>query len=347
MQQRSYFDQASVLKQIGILPQSLFCKANGLETTLPVMNGRIADLVKGTGLLNTLIGNETSAGLTTAQANEINSLRSKKGSAAPSHGILPQSREEEVENPRRGRNTSSKPVQGIVPVGNEQVHNHRPVQATGKGVSGVFGGPSEPEVTRSSTRVHQAPGGKWSVASCACALFGLEGALGLCLLTLMALCILGETRYNIFAEEPSLPIRTNISVDPQRNKSHVNIFDASKDEPSLAPQQAGNKRDPNWSSSVDVESANTPSTPHSARKMNPNAQTNKSHFDIGGGKPEADDEGSESLHHHGRKLFSGNNTSSIVFGDVGSEKVRATGISRHDPNARSEESSVYDRPSSR
>ncbi|KAJ3416442.1 hypothetical protein HDV05_001600 [Chytridiales sp. JEL 0842] len=43
---RYYWDQATVLKQMGLLPTSLFCKANGTETVLPVVGVRIADRLK-------------------------------------------------------------------------------------------------------------------------------------------------------------------------------------------------------------------------------------------------------------------------------------------------------------
>ncbi|KAJ3226771.1 hypothetical protein HK099_004189 [Clydaea vesicula] len=41
--QHVYWDQASVLKQIGLLPNSLFCKANNSETVLPICGIKIAD----------------------------------------------------------------------------------------------------------------------------------------------------------------------------------------------------------------------------------------------------------------------------------------------------------------
>jgi hypothetical protein len=40
-----YWDQASVLKQLGMLPITLFCKANNSETTLPVVGIKIADSI--------------------------------------------------------------------------------------------------------------------------------------------------------------------------------------------------------------------------------------------------------------------------------------------------------------
>ncbi|KAJ3112004.1 hypothetical protein HK100_002484 [Physocladia obscura] len=41
-----YWDQASVLRQIGVLPNSLYCKANSSETVLPVQGPRIVDRLK-------------------------------------------------------------------------------------------------------------------------------------------------------------------------------------------------------------------------------------------------------------------------------------------------------------
>lgn len=40
---RYYWDQASILRQIGILPNSLFCKPNKCETVLPIVGIKIAD----------------------------------------------------------------------------------------------------------------------------------------------------------------------------------------------------------------------------------------------------------------------------------------------------------------
>ncbi|TPX47730.1 hypothetical protein SeLEV6574_g02491 [Synchytrium endobioticum] len=305
--QRSYFDQASVLKQVGILPQSLFCKANGLETTLPVLNGRIADLVKGSACLNTLIGNDKAAGLSTAQVSDATSPRCKKNSAAPAHGILPHARDEQVPH-----------ASSVIPQGDAPVANHRNVQAPGgKGMSAVFGGEADAEVIRPSTRGHHAPG--------------------------------GDTHFNIFAEATPLPVRSSVSVDPQRNKNNVNVF---SDNASVAPRQFNSKRDPNWLSGASIGGDTRPCTPHSAKKMNPNAENNKSHFDFGGGKAEAEDEPEWA---NGKRLFADvSRRSSIGFHDAGmtpvtekTEDVKAAGIARHDRNVRSDDSAAYIRPSSR
>ncbi|RKO87841.1 hypothetical protein BDK51DRAFT_48033 [Blyttiomyces helicus] len=48
--ERIYWDQGSVMKQIGLLPATLFCKGNNSETTLPVIGPKIIDgLVKVEG----------------------------------------------------------------------------------------------------------------------------------------------------------------------------------------------------------------------------------------------------------------------------------------------------------
>ncbi|ORY52574.1 hypothetical protein BCR33DRAFT_321841 [Rhizoclosmatium globosum] len=41
-----YWDQASVLRQAGVLPNSLYCKSNASEVVLPVLGPRIADRLK-------------------------------------------------------------------------------------------------------------------------------------------------------------------------------------------------------------------------------------------------------------------------------------------------------------
>ena len=45
---RVYWDQGSVLKQIGLFPETMYCKANSSEVRLPLLNGRIADTVRAT-----------------------------------------------------------------------------------------------------------------------------------------------------------------------------------------------------------------------------------------------------------------------------------------------------------
>lgn len=44
---RVFHDQGSTMKQIGLLPQSLYCKLNASETNLPVVGPRIADPLIG------------------------------------------------------------------------------------------------------------------------------------------------------------------------------------------------------------------------------------------------------------------------------------------------------------
>jgi hypothetical protein len=43
-QKRVYWDQSSVLKQIGVLPTSLYCRSNSSEVTLPISGAEIADM---------------------------------------------------------------------------------------------------------------------------------------------------------------------------------------------------------------------------------------------------------------------------------------------------------------
>ena len=39
---RVYWDQASVLRQIGVLPKSLYCRSNSSEVVLPIVGAEIA-----------------------------------------------------------------------------------------------------------------------------------------------------------------------------------------------------------------------------------------------------------------------------------------------------------------
>ncbi|TPX35325.1 hypothetical protein SmJEL517_g02281 [Synchytrium microbalum] len=338
-QQRTYWDQASVLKQITVLPQSLHCKANGAETTLPVLNGRIADLVRGFGNMNTLgADRQVAAGMTSAQANADHVVaQNARGKKNVAHGILPEG-EDDLTAPLRTRSrlASANPTQpfaqdddepeqvnnsverrhpnSIVPQGDVPVSTHRPTAATGQGVAGVFGGGNDDSTSRPSTRVHQAPG--------------------------------GETHFNIFSGNNTRePVRSSVAVDPTRNKGSVDLFKTASNPP---PRQSANgRRDPNWSSIGSMDSdisaaGSVTGTPaHTGRRLVPGS--NKSHFEFGS-------DNTEVPIHHGRKFFADSNSSSISFGsdlDHVEDQRSKRPSSVRDPNARSTENTTHQRPSSR
>jgi hypothetical protein len=44
---RVYWDQGSVLRQAGVLPNSLYCRSNSSEVVLPIMGSNIVNAFKG------------------------------------------------------------------------------------------------------------------------------------------------------------------------------------------------------------------------------------------------------------------------------------------------------------
>ncbi|KAJ3104182.1 hypothetical protein HDU97_009437 [Phlyctochytrium planicorne] len=68
---RLHWDQATVLRQITVLPNSLFCKSNSSETVLPVLGPRIVDRLKfATGLSG---GEENGLNVNTSADPEVES----------------------------------------------------------------------------------------------------------------------------------------------------------------------------------------------------------------------------------------------------------------------------------
>ncbi|KAI9205782.1 uncharacterized protein BJ171DRAFT_52057 [Polychytrium aggregatum] len=67
---RVYWDQASVLRQISILPDSLFCRANSSETKLPILGVQIQDRVLEAQKYASTAATDVSATLPIAPARE-------------------------------------------------------------------------------------------------------------------------------------------------------------------------------------------------------------------------------------------------------------------------------------
>ncbi|KAJ3129648.1 hypothetical protein HK098_000799 [Nowakowskiella sp. JEL0407] len=122
-----YWDQASVLKQLGILPGSMYCKANTSETVLPVLGPTIVDKLLETATTE----------VQPEQVNVAAGLSSARANAERTH--VPK---------------AHKPLAGIVPQGEEAPIKTRMHKAD------IFAASNPPPSTvRPSTRVHQVPGG--------------------------------------------------------------------------------------------------------------------------------------------------------------------------------------------
>ena len=199
---RVYWDQASVLRQIGVLPKSLYCKANASEVVLPVLDHKIAAALAEEQLIekNVFLEPSSTAGLTSKaiqQLTEAPVTPSKNKIAA--HGIVPFG-EEAVVRPSPLRPKTD--VFSIEPVASAD--DSRPVTASSQrsyqktSVSRIFSDDNDDEVTvRPSSRVLQQPGGRSS---------------------------------DIFNNEP-LQVRTSIPIDPRRFESHFSLSDEASEAP--------------------------------------------------------------------------------------------------------------------
>ncbi|XJO72474.1 hypothetical protein BDV3_003585 [Batrachochytrium dendrobatidis] len=151
---RVYWDQASVLRQAGVLPRSLYCKANASEVQLPVLDGSIVNSLQDSILdSNVLLRVETSAGLSNAQrdAMENKPATPVKGRTA-AQGMYPQGEELPI---RASNNRQKSDVFGLEP---DTAASSYAASRRSSAMSSVF--PEETKnVARPSTRVLQPSGG--------------------------------------------------------------------------------------------------------------------------------------------------------------------------------------------
>ncbi|KAI8802500.1 hypothetical protein BJ742DRAFT_540081 [Cladochytrium replicatum] len=140
---RKYWDQGSVLRQLGILPTTMFCKANSSETTLPILGPRIVDKLQNA--VNNVV------------AIELPEEPVSRPSTAPAA--------ERNDSPRRRH----QPVTGILPQGSDDVPVRPNTSRQHKNSSSILAsdGPlgsddpgASPGRVRPSTRVAQVPGGR-------------------------------------------------------------------------------------------------------------------------------------------------------------------------------------------
>lgn len=135
-----------MMKQIGLLPTSLYCKANASETTLPVQGVRIAD-----GLVTDVTKHVADVEPEADPVVKAASFKQKQ--LRPAEGIVPQGEDVAPPTPSRSAKTS-----GIIPVAEEVTHKTvTPVKKTA--VSSIFSDEPEAVTLRPSTKVHQHPGG--------------------------------------------------------------------------------------------------------------------------------------------------------------------------------------------
>ncbi|KAJ3087831.1 hypothetical protein HK102_010190 [Quaeritorhiza haematococci] len=323
-----YWDQASLLKQIGILPTSLYCKANGQETVLPVLGVKIADrLIGSASVANPLkkaVQERPMAGMTSAQANNLETPSKRNKAAQPLHAVIPQG--DDLPRPLSARR-AQEAAASVWPGGDgtpTEPKLEMPTKSNGsrRPVSKIFFDGSEDAESapvRPSTRVHQPSGGH---------------------------------AHNIFAQdEAPVPVKTSIPIDPRRFQTQINIFDGE-----TAPEPAQPKKVvlPPQTTTPDSPS---PSRKKTGRKIVDN-RTNESHFSFtseetpasGAASPPRTYKKMGSYHnnsqvsigftddaplpvHTSRKMFTGSNSSQISLGSSDSlpEKVAATPIQAPTP----------------
>ncbi|TPX60771.1 hypothetical protein SpCBS45565_g07428 [Spizellomyces sp. 'palustris'] len=243
---RVYWDQGSVMRQIGLLPPSVFCKANGSETTLPVLGPKIVDRLTDVQAPSNLILREhweesPVAGIATKANGD------KAPGREPVHGIIPQGDDEEEIRLAQAKRLHRTSVSSIVPQAEEPtpVLRHHRSMIIPRQTSNIFN--QDPvEQVRPSTRIHHQPGGKSS---------------------------------NIFGDEP-VPLRTLVPADPRRFESHINFGrDAAvaAEEPFERQDTSAHfRRDPNWSS---LDQARGDPV-HTGKKVF-GQMNNQSHFSFG------------------------------------------------------------------
>ncbi|KAI8801599.1 hypothetical protein BJ742DRAFT_744402 [Cladochytrium replicatum] len=141
---RKYWDQASVLRQLGILPISMFCKANSSETTLPIHGPRIVDKLQSavSNVVAIELPEEPASrpASTTAAGSRNDSSRRRH---QPVTGILPQGSDDIPVRPNASRQ-----------------HKNASSILASDGAMGSDDAGSSPGRVRPSTRVAQVPGGR-------------------------------------------------------------------------------------------------------------------------------------------------------------------------------------------
>ncbi|KAJ3021074.1 hypothetical protein HKX48_009247 [Thoreauomyces humboldtii] len=344
---RVHWDQGTVMKQIGLLPASLFCKSNNSETIPPVLGPRIVDRLLHAHTKAVQMEKEhwdaaPVAGVLSGKAHHDSVATRAMNHSGPAHGILPQGDADEdlrVAQARRDQRAAH-----AHPVGNSFDEQPVPGKRPGSAVPGQNGDMSsilhnsEPSATaaRSSTRIHHAQASKTSD------IFGADAS--------------AEQHHS------ALP------VDPRRFHSSISFGNVAPAAEDVAPAATGLRRDPNWSHAKDVaEPAEipyvsgkkifTPAELAAVHADNHEAPRSKKHYEgalnnasqfslrpdevVEDGVPAAGAAGV----HHGRKHSAMAQKDNDIFGYNLPQQGRPRSGKR-DPNARSDEV-VAVRPSSR
>lgn len=195
---RVYWDQATVLKQIGVLPTSSYCKALASEMILPVLGTKMADRLKGavtTFAESVANGASTSASIDEVPTKQRNIITNSAESLV--EPVLIESGKEILEE--AARELESKPA-GLT---SRQVNQHnpslRPIPKTPSRqaldhMNDIFSdAPNQPDQFRPSTRV-------WNNKPT-------------------------TNPFEFSSEMPAAAPRPAVNVDPRRFTNQINLFD--------------------------------------------------------------------------------------------------------------------------
>ncbi|KAJ3178160.1 hypothetical protein HDU87_003712 [Geranomyces variabilis] len=231
---RVYWDQGSVMKQIGLLPNSMFCKANNSETVPPVLGTRIVDRLVDAHAEPNLIVKEhwedaPSAGTPSGKAHG-DTCATRAQNHEPAHGILPSGDDDQELLHDAGARRLARASTGSLKSRFDEdapIHNHKNPVAPSAGrnseMADILENKADANPTvRSSTRIHHAQAAKTS---------------------------------DIFHTEPS-PERPTTRQSRYNNNHHLAVAAEDDSAPAAGIKHRANtsssstsRRDPNWSSS--------------------------------------------------------------------------------------------------
>ncbi|KAI8820869.1 uncharacterized protein EV422DRAFT_66664 [Fimicolochytrium jonesii] len=215
---RVYWDQGSVMKQIGLLPNSVYCKANTTETTLPVLGPKIVDrlLLDAEHATANLILKERRlesgvAGIVSGKEP----LLVKAQAHEPAHGIIPQHEDDvdtdtlrlaQIKRQNRLSASFALPVEENNIVPSSAPLPQQAARPSREQTTNFLTDDAPRETQRSSTRIHHEQANRTS---------------------------------NIFGDDP-VPLRTSVPIDARRFKSSFSFGNEGEGE--AAPAHNGERR---------------------------------------------------------------------------------------------------------
>ncbi|KAJ1555234.1 hypothetical protein HK405_002924, partial [Cladochytrium tenue] len=214
-----HWDQGTVLRQIGLLPPSLYCKANSSECVLPVQGPRVVDAL-----------------LASAEKQDQQQKLAESGLR-----VVPPAAEAAASTLKQAdthRESMADVIAGVAPgPASNAAGGTRAAAAAVAARSGASqisailsaGGAtvgSEPAL-RPSSRVLQRPGGRTHD------IFGTEAAAAAKSSSTPAAVV---TPNPIVGDGPTPAVRTGVQIDPRRYEQHINVFGGSEEDDGVEAQ---------------------------------------------------------------------------------------------------------------